>query len=109
MKKTLTMILTLALVICMMPTSAFAADSAPATPAPTTPTIQSIEIGEIPDTTYTGQEIKPEIAVTAIMSDNTKRQLKPSEYKVTYSSNTNVTNNAEVNVSVQSDGEKKAQ
>ncbi len=98
MKKTLTMILTLALVICMMPTSAFAAE-----PEPATSNIQSIVIGEIPDTTYTGQEIKPEIVVTATMSDQTtKRKLMPSEYDVTYSNNTNVTDKAEVNVSVKS-------
>ena len=97
MKKTLAMILTLALVICMMPTSAFADNT-----APTPPTIKSIKIGKIADTTYTGQKIEPKIVVTATMSDKTTRELQTSEYTVTYSKNTNVTDKAEVNVSVKS-------
>lgn len=81
MKKTLAILLSLALVLCMMPGAAFAET----TPAPT---ISSIAIEAIADQTFTGSQIKPAVTVTATMSDATTKALATTEYTVEYGTNT---------------------
>jgi len=83
MKKTLAILLTLALVLCMVPGTAFAGT----TPAPT---ISSIAIEAIADQTYTGSAITPGVVVTATMSDDSTKALTTADYTVNYAANTNV-------------------
>jgi len=80
MKKTLAILLSLALVICMIPGTAFAEEV----------TIESIAIGTIADQTFTGSQIKPAVTVTATMTGGTTKTLTATEYTVEYGTNTNV-------------------
>lgn len=83
MKKTLAMILTLALVICMMPTSAFAED------ANSTFTLDNVTLS--PNTyTYDGTAKEPTPTVTV----DGKTLVQGDAYRVTYSANTNATSDS---------------
>ena len=88
MKKTLAIILTFALVICMMPASAFAAVN-----LGTNESIENLQIAAIAPQDYTGTEIKPELSVTATIkgANGTSRQeiLDATQYDANYSNNIN--------------------
>ena len=88
MKKTLAILLTLALVICMMPASAFAAVNLAGGES-----VESIQIATIAPQTYTGSEIRPVLSVTAtIKAENgTSRQdvLDATQYTADWSNNIN--------------------
>ena len=90
MKKTLAILLSLALVICMIPATAFAAP----TVVEAEYTVQSISIDSIADQTYTGSAITPAIAVKATIKKNNSEETKTidltsEDYSVAYSDHTN--------------------
>lgn len=98
MKKTLAILLSLALVICMIPGTAFA------TPISDGETIDSVSVADIASQVYTGTTITPEPIVTAVIKDaqsaiKTVTLVKGTDYEVTYSDNVNVGTTATVTVS----------
>ncbi|MGN0719726.1 MAG: fibronectin type III domain-containing protein [Anaerovoracaceae bacterium] len=99
MKKTLAILLALTLVLCMMPSAAFATSLNGGE-------IVSVAVAEIPAQTYTGSEIRPEPVVTAVVkssgdvnTQSTVTLVKGTDYTVTYNNNTNIgVNTASVTV-----------
>ena len=94
MKKTLAILLTMALVLCMVPGTAFATELAAGE------TVASVAVADIAAATYTGAAITPDPVVTAVINvpaategaqPTTKSVtlVKDTDYTVTYENNTN--------------------
>ena len=100
MKKTLAILLSLALVICMIPATAFAVP----TNVESGYTVQSISIDPIADQTYTGSGIEPAVTVKAIIKntetpDTKTITLTSEDYTAVYENNINFGTLAKVTVS----------
>lgn len=80
MKKLMALVLSVAMVLCALPATIFADDTA--TPATD---LSKATIAAIANATYTGKEIKPEVKVTL-----DGKEVAAANYDVTYESNTNV-------------------
>jgi len=94
MKKTLAILLTLALVLCMVPGTAFATTLAEGE------TVSSVAVADIAAQTYTGSAITPEPVVTAVITvpaatagaqptTKTVTLVKGTDYDVSYNNNIN--------------------
>ena len=89
MKKTLAILLALALVLCMMPSAAFATDIT----VDSGDTVE-LQIDPIADQTYCGTAIEPDVVVKAVVKNgdtikSTTPLVKDTDYTVSYSNNTN--------------------
>lgn len=93
MKKTLAIILTLALVICMMPASAFAEDSNPTTTDTYNLANATISLSQN-QYTYDGTAKVPTVTVT----DSSGKTVGTDKYTVSYVNNTDASSNAQVTV-----------
>lgn len=93
MKKTLAIILTLALVICMMPASAFAEDSNPTTTDTYNLANATIRLSQN-QYTYDGTAKVPTVTVT----DSSGKTVGTDKYTVSYVNNTDASSNAQVTV-----------
>ena len=93
MKKTLAIILTLALVICMMPASAFAEDSNPTTTDTYNLANATISLSQN-QYTYNGTAKVPTVTVT----DSSGKTVGTDKYTVSYVNNTDASSNAQVTV-----------
>lgn len=89
MKKTLAIILTLALVICMMPASAFAEDSNPTTTDTYNLANATISLSQN-QYTYDGTAKVPTVTVT----DSSGKTVGTDKYTVSYVNNTDASSNA---------------
>lgn len=92
MKKSLAIFLILAMVLCMVPMTAFA-DSAK--------TIAQISLATINEQTYTGKGVTPEVSVFLQPVNGSAYQLKNgTDYEVSYTNNTEVGTNAQAQVTL---------
>lgn len=80
MKKLMALVLSVAMVICALPATIFADDT-----AATATDLSTATIAAIADVTYTGKEITPEVKVTL-----DGKEVAATNYDVAYESNTNV-------------------